>query len=642
MSGTGTVARNEERTALTLRAEQTGFDATQLAALRQIGLADAPMAEIDTFFHVAKRSGLDPFARQVYMIPREDRRSGGKRWTIQTSIDGYRLIARRAADAAREVLGYEDLLWCGPDGQWVDVWLADVPPVAAKVVVLRGTGRFPAVALWKEYAGQTATWRSMPALMLAKCYTPDTEVLTDHGFVRFPDVTPDMRIMQVTDGGLEAVHAEPFAQPYDGPMVAWRSKAGGGIDFMVTPNHDMLLTSGEVVEAGDLIARTTYRSPDRIPLTVTGSRPDAPVKDDALALAAVYLADGADYNKSGFRVEVSRERKVDYLRSLGGFRDERTRKVSGATAVTRSGRSITSTRDKVVFVYDWAAVDGITGPGKSIPVDTVLTWSRRQARVFVDTWMLMDGTVTATGTRRVRMARDSHAALFEVAAVHAGYSVSERRRRTSDIGATWEFTVTSKESVRVRPRWEGQSGAKVGLSWENDNPSGEVWCVTVPTHTIVTRRHGMSWVGRQCAEALALRRAFPADLSGLYTAEEMAQADRTATAPRPAPAPAESLDPGVLADLVAAAQAAAGDSDALKRVWYDARAVNALHADVEVDGATGSLGDLIKGLATATPVVDAEIVTEDPPPGYDPETGEVLLDDDQGPGDLTFPREGKK
>jgi phage recombination protein Bet len=155
---------------LTIEENQKGFTSAQLAALGHAGVKNAQPGDLEVFFHQVQRTGLDPFARQIYMIQRQ-----GK-WTIQTGIDGFRLIARRAADRSNETFGEPETLWCGRDGMWRDVWLdPKLPPVAAKVVVQRGQGTFTAVALYTEYAGRKAggqinsMWASKPAIMLAKC-----------------------------------------------------------------------------------------------------------------------------------------------------------------------------------------------------------------------------------------------------------------------------------------------------------------------------------------------------------------------------------------------------------------------------------------------------------------------------------------
>lgn len=154
---------------LAISNEQDFWTDKQRAALVQLGVTDATNGDLAVFFHQCQRTGLDPFARQIYMIGRKER--GQIKQTIQTGIDGFRLIARRSG----QLDGYEDTLWCGADGQWVDVWLKSEQPAAAKVTVIRNGGRFPAVALFSEYAGTkfdgglTKMWETKGALMLAKC-----------------------------------------------------------------------------------------------------------------------------------------------------------------------------------------------------------------------------------------------------------------------------------------------------------------------------------------------------------------------------------------------------------------------------------------------------------------------------------------
>lgn len=166
------IVKTEQGSALAVTSGQTSWTPEQRAALVQLGVQNATEGDLAVFLNYAQRTGLDPYARQIYMIGRNDRRSGTVKWTIQASIDGLRIVAQRSGQYAGQV-GPE---WCGPDGVWKDVWLHPSPPVAARVGVLRQGFAQPlyAVALVREYQQEyngkpTGLWASKPAVMIAKC-----------------------------------------------------------------------------------------------------------------------------------------------------------------------------------------------------------------------------------------------------------------------------------------------------------------------------------------------------------------------------------------------------------------------------------------------------------------------------------------
>lgn len=158
-----TEVAHRAQTALTITDGQAEFNQMQLAALQQIGVDTNRPGDVAVFFHQAKRTGLDPFNREIYMITRK-----GKP-TIQTGIDGFYKIANRASRSAGGTWGIPETLWCGEDGQWRDVWLSKQAPAAAKVTVERDGSKFTTVALTSEYKAQGPLWDKMPARMIAKC-----------------------------------------------------------------------------------------------------------------------------------------------------------------------------------------------------------------------------------------------------------------------------------------------------------------------------------------------------------------------------------------------------------------------------------------------------------------------------------------
>ena len=139
---------NKPTMALTFTDDQISLIKSQIAP-------KATNDELKLFLYQAQRTGLDPMKRQIYCI-----HIGGK-MTIQTSIDGFRVIAERSGTYA----GQSEPIFEESNGKIVK----------CKISVFRFSPngqRYEAavgVAYWAEYAQQNTMWSKMPHTMIAKC-----------------------------------------------------------------------------------------------------------------------------------------------------------------------------------------------------------------------------------------------------------------------------------------------------------------------------------------------------------------------------------------------------------------------------------------------------------------------------------------
>ena len=167
-----------------------------------------PDVEIRRFLHVAEKSGLDPLSNQLHLVPRWDNKAQTYNWTVQTGIDGFRLVAARTGEQG----GNDEAVFEGTvNGKYPEKCTFTVYRINQGIRC-----PYPATARWAEYypgdGGEGFMWRNKPHIMLEKC----TEALSNRR--AFPQELSGLYIKEEMESGdaaqdrREATPAEEVTQ----------------------------------------------------------------------------------------------------------------------------------------------------------------------------------------------------------------------------------------------------------------------------------------------------------------------------------------------------------------------------------------------------------------------------------------------
>ncbi|HEY2308162.1 MAG TPA: glucosaminidase domain-containing protein, partial [Streptosporangiaceae bacterium] len=352
---------------------------------------------------------------------------------------------------------------------------------------------------------------------MAFCYDAETRVLTRRGFLFFRDLADDDELATRTPDGLIEYHS-PIARQhyrYGGPMYHFKS---GTIDLLVTPDHQMLGLPhhryfrrlpdrrGYVRREGaepDLVPAQAMR--DRaefwhIPAlahwggetTVT----EAPVRctpEQWAAFVGLWTAQGSA-DRSSQRVSVR----------AGGALAEPSRRLLAPIALA-AGAPLRATSmdrpDRMRYslrygpLHDW--LEPIrTSVDQRIPRELLQASPEVLAAILAGLWLGDGGKDRrhfAVYTTSSRQLADDVAEL----AIKLGFGASIGRTKITPPMRNPQYTVCLKAHETYNLRLSKH--LRVIDDWE-----GDVYCATVPNHTLLVERNGrITWCGN-CGPAAAM------------------------------------------------------------------------------------------------------------------------------------------
>lgn len=155
---------------------KTKLTRQQIEVIKEQFAKGASDTELQVFLYTCARTGLDPFSRQIHLVPRWDSRLRKEVRTVVVGIDGFRSVAERTGNYAGNTdpvfEGDKEISFSVGDKGSSKMTVPAKATVTVKKAVAGVIAEFTASAKWDEYyPGDKGgmMWRKMPENMLGKC-----------------------------------------------------------------------------------------------------------------------------------------------------------------------------------------------------------------------------------------------------------------------------------------------------------------------------------------------------------------------------------------------------------------------------------------------------------------------------------------
>lgn len=314
-------------------------------------------------------------------------------------------------------------------------------------------------------------------LLIDECFTGETEILTNKGFVKFELLKGDEIVAQYDKGNISFVKPKRYIKKHhDGDMVLLHIK--NNINIPVTPGHEFLFYSKKTkLFKKERIDEAKFHGEKLIPVSGMST-----VEDDGLLspLERLYIATQADGNihavcKNYITVSFSfvKKRKIDRLFLLCKESGTEIYEVKGSKKRRRFMVKMPSdtTRDIRNHIH--------------------FPMSSKRANEIINECSLWDGSIISDNMLYYSSKDKSQVDFYNAVASIAGHSCylsiekDDRKECFSDI---YRLFISKNKKMR----------STAFMKKEKISYNGTVYCVEVESGSIVLRHNGYTFVSGNC------------------------------------------------------------------------------------------------------------------------------------------------